>query len=140
MSDSNEATDVQELTTAAKVAALALSGVQTQAAIAKQLGISPARVSKVVKSQAYKELIEKSVDKTLVSALDSARAEMAKLTKEAVRVIAERLKGNDLDAAKMVLKGIGLDSQDNKPQEAAINIIMPGAESPVTVETKKVEV
>lgn len=137
MTDTGEPLDGAEISTAAKIAALALSGVSSQSAIAKQLGISPARVSKVVRTEAYKELIQKSVDKSLVSALDDTRTQMAKLSREAVRVIAERLKDNDLDAAKMVLKGIGLDGQDGKQQDAAINIIMPGAEAPVTVETKR---
>lgn len=137
MSENNEPIDAVEVSTAAKVAALALSGIASQAAIARQLGISPARVSKVVKSDAYRELIQKSVDKSLVSALDEIKTGMARLSKEAVRVVMEELKNNNLEAAKMVLKAMGFDNGENKTQDASINIIMPGAETPVTVETKR---
>jgi len=114
-----------------KVATLAISGYKTSQ-IAKELSLSLGLVRKITKDPKFLELIEETSEKELAPLLTKAKAEMARLVSKSIKVVENCLDKDDLEAAKIVLKSVGLASQEEKQGSTELNIIMPGAKEPDT--------
>lgn len=101
-----------------QVVALALSG-KSQNAISHELKVSRRQVRKVYETEEFKTMVEDVGDDAIRTAKVYIRQEFSKLSKEVVRVLAARLKKDDLEAVKVALKTMGLDqieAEDGGPQ------------------------
>jgi hypothetical protein len=121
----------------AKQLAVALLDGSPVSQAAKAVGIELSVARRIVKSEAFKELVNKAGDDSLLPALAEAKNKLAKLTSKAIKVIEYQLDENNLDAAKIVLKAVGVDKDDGKAeQDTVLNIIMPGATEPKSIDVE----
>lgn len=104
------------------------------AEIAKLLAITPASVRTIQASERYKELVSATAEQELGPALAKAKAQLARLSSKAVTVVEKTMdmfiadgKGarDALAAASVVLKSVGLHEEEDKQQDATINIVLP---------------
>lgn len=118
---------------ARQLAAVMLDGTSvTQAA--KQLGLPLATARRIVKTDGFKFLVSKVGEDELGPALAKAKSKLAKLTDKAVRVIENQLDQDNLEAAKMVLRAVGLEKQEEKQeQDTLIQVVLPGVSEPKTI-------
>jgi transposase-like protein len=105
---------------------------------AKQLSISPAAVRRIQDTEKFKELVAETAEQELGPALAKAKAQLARLSTKAVKAIEAALDGAShreaLQAATIVLKAVGLHEEERQQQDTQINVILPGGESPMTIE------
>ena len=127
---------VEEQVVAKSLAAAMLDGTPvTQAA--KLIGIELSVARRISKSDTFKDLVSQIGNDELTPALAKAKSKLAKLTDKAIRVIEHQLDANNLEAAKIVLKAVGLDQQEEKKdQDTNITVIMPGDRSPKHVDVE----
>lgn len=131
-----------------QIATVALGGASSTE-IGKQLGISPVAVRKIQSSDRYKDIVAEAAEAELGPALAKAKAQLARLSTKAVKVIEGTLDkyieegtgGRDaLAAATVVLKSVGLHEEQDKQQDTQITVVLPGGAEPVTYEVKSEEV
>lgn len=114
---------------------------------AKQLNISNAAVKRITSSAKYREIVLKSAEVDLAPALAEVKSKLSKLSSKAVRVLEKAMDRavedgegvrEALEAAKVVLKAVGLSEEKETQQDATINIMLPGGiEVPITYEQNK---
>jgi hypothetical protein len=102
------------------------------------LGISKDRYYKILKSEEYRTALTELSDEATKEAVATFKASMAELIHEAHRVIREQLKENNLEAVKLVMKGIGVEQVVENQQQSNIQVILPdyNQAKPVDVEVK----
>lgn len=105
---------------------------------ARKLAISPSAVKTILASDKYKEIVAKEAEQELGPALAKAKAQLARLSTKAVAAIERALDEGSardaLQAATIVLKSVGLHEEERQQQDTQLTIIMPGAESPTTID------
>ncbi len=106
-----------------------LVGSESLADCAKQLGISVSVVRTIVASDKYKTMLAEAAEKSLGVALKKAKADIARLTAKAVKAIEELLdtgSGRDkLEAAKIVLKSVGLHEEEKTQADTTLIVNLP---------------
>lgn len=122
-----------------QVATIMLSGASV-ADCAKRLAITPNAVRTITASDRYKEIVSTTAEEELAPALAKAKAQLARLSTKAVAAIERALDEGSardaLQAATIVLKSVGLHEEEKQVQDTAITVIMPGAETPRTIEVE----
>lgn len=95
--------------------------------ISRQLNISRDLVRRVMDSAKFRDILTAVGDSSLAPAIAKVRAQTSKLVDKALKVIEDKLDEGDLDAAKVVFKIIGVDQQEDKPQDTNLTVVLPGA-------------
>ena len=124
MSDTIDLAPAPELTTEEKLnetvikkaAAMAAAGV-TKAEIGRQLGLSQYWRTKLYKDELFKKTVAEIGEDAVSSAKAFTRGELSRLAKKAVTAIEKNLDKHSLEAAKTVLRALGLEQakeDDNK--------------------------
>jgi hypothetical protein len=110
--------------------------------LAKRLEISKDLVKRIQASDRFRELLKVTGEDAMSRAVSKTRQEMAELAQEAVRVIKFQLQENNLEAAKIVLKTMGLEQQEKTVSDTQLTVIIPGQTEPKDIEAefKKEEV
>jgi len=116
-----------------KLAAISDLGM-TQKDMAKELGITPFQVSRLLKTDDYKEIVTKLGDTYLEDAKSKWSQSCAKLLERCVTVIKNRLEEDDLDAVKIVLKSLSIGNEETKVGDTSINLILPTGAQDVALE------
>lgn len=110
-----------------RIAGLSLTGATSQQ-IARELKLTVQKVSYLMRQDAFKDETEKLLSKVNADIVGQARSQLGMLLPKAVRAIERKLEEDcDLKAAEIVLKGIGVFSEEEKQSEAtSITVVMPG--------------
>lgn len=117
-----------------QVVAMVLAGANILE-ISREMNMNRGTVRKIMASYRFKELLDKANEGALKNAVAQARTGMAKLVTEALRVIEEKLKqDNSLEAVKIVMKGLGLDNEEQKVQDTNLTVILPGAKQETIID------
>lgn len=120
--------DIAEAVLHKKLAALLISNPSMRISqICKETGLSRYEVNKVLKNDAFQDLLQDTGGKELMSVVDKAKAKLSRLVDKAIAVVEKRLDKDDLEAAKMVFKATGIEKSEEKPVDTSINLILPGA-------------
>lgn len=110
-----------------RIVTLVLAGFDFKA-IKSQLGIPEDRLNKLLKSDAYKAMIDDAMGIELKAAKNQAVITMSRLVLKAVKRIEDALDSGDhqdaLAAAKMTLKAVGLEELKEQ-SESNLTIILP---------------
>lgn len=108
--------------------------------IADQLGHPVSRIKMVMNLESYKKALDKAIGEDLEANLKTAKAGISALISKAISAVNRALEcGNTSDeiaAAKMVFKAVGLEQTEAETKDTSIQIILPGASSPQTFEVK----
>lgn len=116
-----------------RVAAMAIAG-GTKGAIAKSLGLSVYAVGKIFKSEEFKSLVETTGDDAISTSKAMVRTEIARLGRKAVLVIEKNLDKHNLEAAKAVLRALGLDGADKDgADKGAFTLILANKQEPKSI-------
>lgn len=119
----------------AKALATAMIAGSTITAAANAINIPLSTAKRISKSEIYRSLVEDIGESELGPALAKAKSKLAKLVDKAIRAVESNLDKDSLDAAKIVLKSVGLDQQEQKKdQDTNITVIMPSGNEPRTIE------
>lgn len=102
--------------------------------IAKQLNISKELVRRVMDSRQFREILIDIGDSSLGPAIAKVRSQTAKLVNKALKVIEDKLDEGDLDAAKVVLKVLGVDNQEEKHQDTNLTVVLPNTVQASTIQ------
>lgn len=130
---SQETKDVIESTLVDRVAALNIAGISIRN-IAKELNITPYRVTKLMNGDEFRQKLKEISDKFVGNAANAFKAALSERIPEALRVIDARLKINDLQAVQLIAKAIGVDKADNTQQQTGtIQVILPESPKPTKV-------
>ena len=128
---------VVEIEVLTKQVAAALIGGATQAEAAKQLAIPVSTVKRIAATPEFKELLAKVGDEELAPVLAATKTKLAKLANTAIRVVEYHLKENNLEAAKMVLKAIGLEKpEEQRASDTTLTVVLPGSPEAAAIEVK----
>jgi len=96
--------------------------------IAQELNISQSSVLRLLKRDDTKALIKSMETTAIQSAISVLKVELSRLLQKAVQVIERKLDEGDLDAVRVLFKGVGVESQEaTKDSSQQITVIMPGA-------------
>lgn len=117
-----------------RVATLKALG-KTNDQIIEETGLSKFVVQKVLRSPESQALI-KAVDETFInSQLMLLKTELARLINKAVKVIEKNLDENNLEAVKVLFKGVGAEAKvESGESNQNITVIMPGVKTEKIVE------
>ena len=118
-----------------QVAALSATGASILE-ISEQLHISRYHAKKITLQPEFKKIIRDIGDDAVATAKQLLRTKTGELANEVYRVIRERLEDNDLEAAKVVLKIIGFDQQEQTQGDTQINVVLPGQAEVKTVDSE----
>lgn len=110
---------------AKEVAALSLVGT-THLQIASALNISLHRVKIIMKTPEFKQYLQEISDEAMSAAKQIIRKRFSDLAPKAVAVITRKLEEDDLEAVKLVLKGIGIEQDTSQVQDTNIVVQLPG--------------
>lgn len=112
-----------------RVAALLAKNMSTKE-VAMELNVSETSVKKVRGMDECKAIVKAIGEAHIIEAKTLGRVGLADRVPEALRVLDVKLKANDLEAVKIVFKGVGV--VDNEPAAAAgsqtLTVVMPGAQ------------
>lgn len=104
--------------------------------LSKALNLHHRVIRRVMEDPRFKEFMDKVMEEEFLPLVTKVRGDIYKLGTEAVRVIRENLKENSLDAAKLVMKVMALDTVEQKQQDTNLTVIMPGATTEQVIEVK----
>lgn len=124
----------------AKLAIMIANGSSiTQAA--EHLGIHKNTARKFVKDPNFLKRYEDTLNEVVAPAKDKARREIARLVPKAIKVIENNLDDDNLEAAKMVLKAVGVEQEENQDKgDTNIVVQLPSlGGAPVEVESTTIE-
>lgn len=111
-----------------QLAAAALSGTVTIAALSRQFNLPRHTVKKIINSPEYTEVLGKMTDDEIMPVINRTRAKITKLGDKAVKVLEKHLEEDNLEGVKLVLKVMGLDNKpEEKQADTNINVILPGS-------------
>lgn len=122
----NTPTEVMNSHIIPNVVAMVVAGCSVHE-IARDQNMNRTTVRKIMASHRFRELLEKTSESTLKSAVAQARSGMARLVTESLRVIENKLKEDSLEAVKIVMKGLGVEKEEGAVQDTNLTVILPGA-------------
>lgn len=138
--------DLVEENLAAKIAAMAVTGMQCKAITAALIKdgheLTWRKVHRIMQSEEFKGFIRDYTDESLAMAKATVRSESAKLVKKAMSVLDQHLEDGNLNAVPLVFKVLGvMEPEAEKKVDGNITIVLPGAEAPknITPEYREVE-
>lgn len=104
--------------------------------LSKEFGLPVYTINKAINSDMGKAIVKEVIDNAVAGAVIQARRGLSDLVEASVQVIKDQLAEGNLEAAKMVLKGIGLDQAEKQDlaQQQAITVILPGKAEPKDIE------
>lgn len=100
-----------------------------------EFGFSRPVINRVLSSDMGKKIMKGLVDDAVASAVIAVRQEMSNLTPLVSEAIAHHLKEKSLEAVKIVLKGLGMESfeKPENQQSQTFQVILPGTKAPKDV-------
>ena len=126
---------VDELLTR-QIASMLASG-STAYVIAQELDLARTTVARIANSNATRALVKEIGESSVAAAKAQIRMETAGLVKKIMAVIHQQLDEGNLDAVKVGLKVLGFNDQEQiAPGVQTLNVIMPGADQPRTIEVE----
>lgn len=126
---------VVEVEILTKQVAAALIGGATQSEAAKQLAIPLSTVRRIAATPEFKELLAKVGDEELAPVLAATKTKLARLANTAIKVVEYHLKENNLEAAKLILKAIGLEKpEEQRVGDTTLTVVLPGASETNVIE------
>ena len=99
----------------------------------KEFGFSRPVISRVLGTDMAKAVIKGVIEDAVAGAVIAIRRKLADMTEDAMNTLSYHLKEEkSLEAVKIYLKGLGMDSFERPEanQQQAIQVILPGAQSP----------
>lgn len=107
-----------------RAAVLSLTGApRTQ--IAQELGLSDKAAKRLMDSDEFKQVVQTMGDALSVEAKSKLKKGLARLVDKSLRVLEDNLDEGELEAVKLVFRGLGLEQTDGKIQDTQINVILP---------------
>jgi hypothetical protein len=111
-----------------QIIALGMAG-ETQFAISKKLGLSRPMVDKICDDPKFREMAMEIGNREVVPVIAKMRSQLSKLGEAAISVVKQHLQENNLEAAKLVFKTMGLMEQEEKQGDTQLTVILPGSHS-----------
>lgn len=109
-----------------RAAALAALGA-TRYRVAKELKISHYYVRKIWKDELFLKTIQEIGDAAVTSAKATTKKELAKLAPKAVNTIEKNLDRHNLEAARIILRSLGLEQEKpGEQKEGGLTLILAG--------------
>lgn len=93
--------------------------------ITSELKISKKKLYNILATDEYKAVLKQIAEEATSHAVMVWRASMEGLITESHRVLRARLKEDDLEAVKVVLKSIGVDQQAPQQQATSLTVVLP---------------
>lgn len=118
-----------------QIAASDLAGFMSKAEIARQFNLSHHAVAKILKSDEYNLIKDRLSDAVIAPALKQAKISLSALLKQAIKVVKKHLEEDNLEAAKLVFKSMGIGDKEDEKGDTAITVILPGSEAPKEVQS-----
>lgn len=106
------------------IATMAISGMGIQT-IAKELKLTRYNVKKTMDKDSFRSLLREIADKMVANAANVWKAAMEDRISEALRVLDKKLKDNDLEAVKIIIKSVGIDKQETAQQSSNLTVVLP---------------
>lgn len=132
--------DVEKDAIIKRIATMYATGASTNL-IAQTLNLHKNTVNKYIKHPSFMKQYEEDYAKIAAPAKDKARKELARLVPKAIKVIERNLEDDNLEAAKMVLKAIGLEQEEESKGDTQIVVNLPNlGQEPKEVESTIIEV
>lgn len=128
-----ESKDLVEEAFHKQIATLMISGLKPSE-IAKQLNTTTYRISRVLKTDEFKDYLKEVTETLVATAANTWKSAMQERISESIKVIDHHLKNNNLEAVKLVMKSIGIEKPEQQIQSGALTVVLPGA--PVEKEVK----
>jgi hypothetical protein len=120
-----------------KVASLSAQGMgmhKIAALISEETGekVTWSKVRRALETQQCKDIVREINEVAVETAVAIAKSGLSKLAKKAVEVVSANLEDDNLNAAVVVFKSLGIDQQDSSPKgQQNITVVLPGvAEKP----------
>lgn len=107
-----------------RCAILKLSG-SSQKAIAAELNISERQVKLMLNSDEFPEVVKNLGESLSAEAKNKLRKGLAGLVDKSLKVLEANLEEGELEAVKIVFRGLGFDQQDQKQVDTQIQVILP---------------
>jgi hypothetical protein len=106
-----------------RVAAMASLGASKNK-MQKTIGLTPFILDKVMNMELYKTTLNDISDELVNNAKQLTKNQLAKLSEEAVRVIAANLDKDNLRAAELVLKSMGIDGANEESKGGGFQLVL----------------
>lgn len=108
-----------------KVAVMLIAGSKVSE-IARELKTTTYKINNIMKTDVFKDHLKDVTDKLVTTAANSWKSAMADRVSEAMRVIDFHLKQNDLEAVKLIVRTLGIESAVKGPeQQANLTVVLP---------------
>lgn len=107
-----------------KVAALAIAGAKTSD-ICRQLNLTRYEVKKITEREDFQQIVEQEGDREITPLINRAKADLARLVNKSIKVVERHLEKDNLEAAKIVLRSVGLEKAEAQQADTQINVILP---------------
>lgn len=101
--------------------------------LSQKFNVSRRQIRNVMEDPRFKQELDRMGDEALKPAINIVRKDMIKLAKKAVKVVESNLDDDNLEAAKLVFKVLGVDQMEEKPNDTNLTVILPGSVKQETV-------
>lgn len=116
--------DVVKATILERIAVLSLSGTpKTQ--IGKELGLSPRQVTTLMEQDEFQAVVQNLGESLSNEAKNKLRKGLARLVDKSLKVLETSLDEGELEAVKVVFRGLGFDRPDDTHAGTSITVNLP---------------
>lgn len=123
-----------------EIAALVITSNATPGELKAATGLSYVQLANVKKSEEYATALADIRKELVDTAKNVAVGGLAKMVPEAIEAVKQQLKKHNLDAAKMVFKGVGVEQADQEAKDNSLTIILPGQKQEKVIDSNGEEV
>lgn len=100
---------------------------ESQASICSRLKLSPYQYTALVNDVRFEEIVRKIGEDDTITGIAAARRDISRKLPKAIAAIEHHLDKHSLEAAKMVLKAVGLDEAKGTESDTSVTVVLPGA-------------
>lgn len=118
----------------ARLVAIYKSQQMSNKAIADTMSMSQHAVAKIINSEEFRTELRTITDEAVDLAANTWKRSISELVIEAKRVLIARLKADDLEAVKLIVRSLGVEKNEQQIQQGNITVVLPNLDEPKTIE------